>query len=216
MRDATAQPEPGAYSICYVNGFQTQPGERELFPDELLLRGLDGKPVVDPEWPDEFVLDPSSPQQRQGILDRVGPVIAGCADHGFDAVEIDNLDTFTRFEQIDQDGALELARSYVSRAHDRGLAVGQKNTAEITRAARDELGFDLAVTEECGAFDECAAYTGVYGEHVLQIEYPDTLADAGTSFDEVCRLRDRAPHAILRDRALAPAGAEGHLYEACP
>ena len=26
VRDATATPEPGVYSVCYVNAFQTQPG----------------------------------------------------------------------------------------------------------------------------------------------------------------------------------------------
>src|SRR3546814_6194319 len=32
VRDRTAGPLEDAYSICYVNGFQTQPGEQDLWP----------------------------------------------------------------------------------------------------------------------------------------------------------------------------------------
>lgn len=37
VRDSTDMPEPGLYSICYVNGFQTQPGAE--WPVELLVDG---------------------------------------------------------------------------------------------------------------------------------------------------------------------------------
>ena len=216
VRDATAEPLEGAYSVCYVNGFQTQPGdERWLDRPELLLRDAGTGPVTDPAWPDEYILDPSTADQRAGILELIGPVIDGCAADGFDAVEIDNLDTWTRFDGIDEDGAHALAAAYVERAHRAGLAIAQKNAAEIAPVARDELGFDFAVTEECGAWAECAAYTEVYGDHVLQIEYPDSLADSSLTFAEVCDQPDRAPLAILRDRDLVAAGGAEHLYDAC-
>ncbi|SKC81877.1 Glycoside-hydrolase family GH114 [Krasilnikoviella flava] len=217
VRDATADPLPGAYNVCYVNGFQTQPGEDELWAEheDLLLHDADGELVVDPDWPDELVLDPSSEDQRTGILEVLGPVVEGCADAGFDAVELDNLDTWTRFDAIDEAGAHALARAYVDLAHGSGLAVAQKNAAEITQVAHDDLGFDLAVTEECAAWSECAAYTDVYGDHVLQIEYPDALDEAGLTFDDVCALDDRAPLTILRDRDLVAAGEDGYVYEAC-
>ena len=216
VRDATAAPLEGAYSVCYVNGFQTQPGdERWQDRTEVLLHNADGGLVVDPAWPDENILDPSTSEQRAAILEVVGPVIDGCADDGFDAVEIDNLDTWTRFDEIDEAGAHDLAKAYVERAHAAGLAIAQKNAAEITRIAHTELGFDFAVTEECGAWDECAAYTEVYGDHVLQIEYPDSLADRSATFEEVCGQPDRSPLTILRDRDLVAAGDADHLYEAC-
>ncbi|GAB6940130.1 endo alpha-1,4 polygalactosaminidase [Isoptericola variabilis] len=217
VRDATADPLPGAYSVCYVNGFQTQPDQADLWAgrEDLLLHDADGGLVVDPDWPDEHVLDPSTAEQRAGILEVLGPVVTGCADAGFDAVELDNLDTWTRFDAIDEAGAHALARAYVDLAHDAGLAVAQKNAAEITRVAREELGFDLAVTEECAAWDECAAYTDVYGDHVLQVEYPDALDDAGLTFDDVCSRDDRAPLTILRDRDLVAAGEDGYVYDAC-
>lgn len=220
VRDATAEPAAGAYSVCYVNGFQTQPGEGAAWlqdhPD-LVLRDATGEPVVDPDWPDEYVLDPSTAQQRAGILEVVGPVVTGCADAGFDAVEIDNLDTWTRFDdlatgRIDEEGALQLAAAYVELAHDAGLAVAQKNAAEVAVLAHDELGFDLAVTEECAAYDECAAYTDVYGDHVLQVEYADELP---APFADVCDRADRAPLTVLRDRDLVGPDEDGYVREQC-
>ena len=217
VRDATADPLPGAYNVCYVNGFQTQPGAAEawLDRDELLLHDADGELVVDPDWPDEYVLDPSTEAQRAGILDVLGPAVAGCADAGFDAVEIDNLDTWTRFDEIEEAGAYALARAYVDRAHDAGLAIAQKNAAEVAQVAKDELGFDFAVAEECGVWSECGAYTDVYGDHVLQVEYPGALEDEGMTFDDVCALDDRAPLTILRDLDLVAAGADGYVYDVC-
>ena len=220
VRDGTADPAAGAYNICYVNGFQTQPGEADLWLDgneDLLLHDAAGELVVDPDWPDEYVLDPSTQARRDRILGILGPVLTGCADAGFDAVEIDNLDTWTRFTDpstglIEQADALALAGSYIGLAHEAGLAVGQKNAAEATTEGR-ELGFDFAVTEECAAYDECGSYTGVYGEQVLQIEYTDNLPDG---FDAVCADPDRAPLTILRDRDLLSPDDEAYAYDQCP
>lgn len=219
VRDATAEPAAGAYSVCYVNGFQTQPGQADLWLDgneDLLLHDAAGELVVDPDWPDEYVLDPSTEAKRGRILDILGAVITGCADAGFEGVEIDNLDTWTRFTDpgmglIEQGDALALAGSYIELAHGAGLAIGQKNAAEATTQGR-ELGFDFAVTEECAAYDECGAYTGVYGENVLQIEYTDNLPDG---FDAVCAGPDRAPLAILRDRDLVRPDDEAYAYDQC-
>jgi len=213
-RDATATPMPGAYNVCYVNGFQTQPGEAQQWlrdRDSALLRD-GGEPVTDPDWPDEYVLDPSTAPQRAMILDVLGPVVSRCADKGFDAVEVDNFDTFTRFPGVDRAGALELARSYARIAHDRGLAIGQKNAAESTEVGRRDVGFDFAVAEQCAAYDECDRYRTVYGDHVMQIEYDDDLP---APFREVCASPDRAPLTILRDRDLVARGAKGYAYEQC-
>ncbi|WP_454041853.1 endo alpha-1,4 polygalactosaminidase [Cellulosimicrobium sp. Marseille-Q8652] len=220
VRDATAEPADGAYSVCYVNGFQTQPAETDRWVrehEDLLLHDASGQLVVDPDWPDEHVLDPSTAVQRDGILEILGPVVTGCADAGFDAVEIDNLDTWTRFDdpdtgRIDEEGALALATAYVDLAHDAGLAVAQKNAAEIAAVARDDLGFDFAVTEECAVYDECAAYTDVYGDHVLQVEYDDALPEP---FDRVCARTDRAPLTVLRDRDLVGPDDAGYVRAQC-
>jgi hypothetical protein len=219
VRDATAEPAAGAYNVCYVNGFQTQPGEADLWLDgneDLLLHDAAGELVVDPDWPDEYVLDPSTEAKRDRIVGILGQVITGCADSGFDAVEIDNLDTWTRFTDpatglIEQDAALALAGAYIELAHGADLAIGQKNAAEATTAAH-ELGFDFAVTEECAAYTECGSYTDVYKEHVLQIEYTDNLPEG---FDAVCADPDRAPLTILRDRDLVGPDDAAYAYDQC-
>ncbi|MCP2264571.1 endo alpha-1,4 polygalactosaminidase [Promicromonospora thailandica] len=218
-RDATAQPAAGAYNICYVNGFQTQPGEADLWLDgneDLLLHDAAGNLVIDPDWPDEYVLDPSTEDKRDRIVGILGQVVTGCADAGFAAVEIDNLDTWTRFTDpatglIEQEDALALAAAYIGLAHQEGLAIGQKNAAEATTQGRD-LGFDFAVTEECAAYDECGAYTGVYGDHVLQVEYTDNLPQ---DFATVCAGPDRAPLTILRDRDLVGPDDAAYAYDQC-
>lgn len=215
VRDATAAPLENAYNVCYVNGFQTQPGADWSDHPSALLRNASGDPVRDPDWPDELILDPSTASARELILEVMAPVIEGCADDGFDAIEIDNLDTWTRFDAISKDGALALASAYVTAAHDLGLAIAQKNAAEAARVAHDDLGFDFAVVEECGAYAECAAYTDVYGSHVLQIEYPDSLAEADLTFADVCADPARAPLTILRDRDLVGQDDPAYVYSSC-
>src|SRR4051794_3285424 len=51
VRDREARPVPGRYNVCYVNGFQTQPGERPVWRGhaDLVLRDH-GRPVVDEAW----------------------------------------------------------------------------------------------------------------------------------------------------------------------
>ena len=94
-RDRGAEPADDVYSICYVNAFQTQPGELDSWPEDLLLHA-DGTPVFDPDWPDEALADTSTDDKRGRIAAIVTPWITGCAADGFDAVEFDNLDSYTR------------------------------------------------------------------------------------------------------------------------
>ncbi|WP_150242937.1 endo alpha-1,4 polygalactosaminidase [Nocardiopsis quinghaiensis] len=216
VRDSTGDPVAGLYSVCYVNGFQTQPQDRDRWLSEhpgLVLRDADGDPVADPGWPDEMLLDTSSADTREEIVRVVGEAVATCAERGFDAVEFDNLDSFDRSGgALTAEDNLALAAELVAAAHDRGLAAAQKNAAEITGRAREETGFDFAVAEECVAFDECGAYTDAYGEGVLAVEYPDTL---GSALAEVCGAPGTPPRTILRDRDLLIPGEAGHLRESC-
>ena len=213
VRDRTDAASPQHYSICYVNGFQTQPGDLDLWPDAAILR-RDGAPVWDPDWPDEALLDTRTEQSRAAITATVAPWIEQCARDGFQAVEFDNLDTYTRSEGVlRRDGNLALARGLVQIAHEHGLAAGQKNAAEDTALLRAEAGFDFAVAEECAVWDECDAYTEVYGEAVLMIEYADDLPQP---FDALCRAATYPARVILRDRDLVPAGSPEHVFEACP
>lgn len=213
VRDSTDTPAPGLYNICYVNGFQTQPGAD--WPEALLLRGPDAEPLADPGWPDEFLLDISTPELRAANLKRLRPALQACADKGFDAVEFDNLDSFTRSGgRLDEGDALAFATLLVKEARGLGLAAGQKNTAELAAEGRDRAGFTFAVTEACHRWDDCAAFTSVYGAgQVLGIEYVDDLRG---SFAEACADPDRPGSMILRDRMLLPAGAKGFVFDTCP
>lgn len=211
-RDRTAEPAAGRYSICYVNGFQTQPGERDSWDPDLLVT-IEGEPLVDPEWPDEVLLDTSTADRRERILAVVSPWISGCADAGFDAVEFDNLDSFTRSHGVlDSDDNLALARAYVDVAHAAGLAAGQKNAAEYAVRLRDEAGFDFAVVEECAAYDECGDYTEVYGAAVVDIEYTDNLP---RSWAEICADPATPASVVLRDRDLTQEGYPEHVATHC-
>jgi hypothetical protein len=215
VRDSTDAPAAGLYSVCYVNGFQTQPDDREEWLSDrgdLVLR-QDGSPVVDPGWPDELILDTSTAERRSAIVDALAPTLSRCVESGFDAIEIDNLDSYTRSGgALDADDALDLAALFAARAHESGLAIAQKNAADLSARARAEAGFDFAVAEECHRFDECTSYTRVYGDAVVDIEYSDDLRGI---FADACADPATPRSTVLRDRALTTPADAGYVFEAC-
>jgi Glycoside-hydrolase family GH114 len=92
--------DAAGYSICYVNAFQTQPDEadvarsdeRSQWPPELVLSDLGD----DPNWEGEYLIDLSTAAKRAAAAEHVAPMIDTCAAKGFHAVELDNLDSWTR------------------------------------------------------------------------------------------------------------------------
>ncbi|MGW2326316.1 endo alpha-1,4 polygalactosaminidase [Streptomyces sp. NPDC001700] len=170
-RDRADTPAPGVYNVCYVNAFQTQPGEK--WPSRLLLHDAKGEVVEDPDWDGESVLDITTAAKREEAAKRVGAWFEECADKGYDAVEPDNLDTFTRWPDL---LTADQATAYVSllsrRAHELGLAIAQKNTGPLA-PRRARTGLDFAVVEECGRYDECEAFAKPYRDRVVVVEYED-------------------------------------------
>ncbi len=208
-RDSQERPA-GVYDICYVNGFQTQPGAD--WPDALLLHDEAGAPLIDPNWPDETLLDISTAEQRERASAIIGESITRCASFGFDAVEFDNLDSYTRSDgMLDLDDAVAFATLLVQRATAAGLEAGQKNTPQLGERG-PEIGFTFAVAEECARYRECSDYTAAYGQRVIDIEYADDLE---RSFEQICADPETPASTILRDRDLAPAGDPEHVYEHC-
>ncbi len=213
-RDREAAPAPGLYNICYINAFQTQPQDanwwRYNHPNLLLTR--DGQVVEDPNWPGEYLLDTTSPENRAALLAIVGDWIEGCARDGFDAIEADNLDTYSR-----SDGAITIAnnlafaRDFITLAHSLDLAAAQKNGSDLGKRGR-EAGFDFAITESCAVFDECGGYQSVFGRQIFDIEYADTPRH---HFDAVCAQPGRKFSAILRDRNLTSPADPSYIYGAC-
>ncbi len=200
-RDRRSDPT-GRYDVCYVNAFQTQADERRFWRGSparwrLVLKDH-GTPVADEAW-GEWLLDLRTAHRRDRLAGIVGRWVDRCASDGFDAVELDNLDSFSRSHHLLRPRqAKAYARLLVDRAHADGLAVAQKNWVELG-AAGPRIGFDFAVSEDCGRWRECAGYRAVY-DRVLDVEY------TRAGFRRACR-RD-GPHlsVVRRDLALAPTG----------
>jgi hypothetical protein len=216
-RDRSEPPVPGKYNVCYINAFQTQAAEAAYWKTEhsdLLLRTSQGSLVDDPDWPGEYLLDTSTASKRAAIAAVVGSWIDLCAKAGFQAVEPDNLDSWTRSEGLlTAADNLGLASQLVSRAHSDGLAIAQKNAADLGVTGKTVAGFDFAIAEECQVYAECGAYTGPYGRHVIEIEYND---NGRSHFTQACAARGDSISVILRDRMVTPAGQSGYEEEYCP
>jgi hypothetical protein len=212
----------GTYAICYVNAFQTQDDEagvrrrdeRSAWPRKLVLSRLGD----DPNWGGEYLIDSSTAAKRRRAARWIQPMIRTCARKGFDAVEYDNLDSWTRFDGTPRAGdvpfgkgdAIAFARLLAKRAHKLGLAVGQKNTVELTRRqARSRIGFDFAIAEECGRWDECDGYRDVYGDHVVAIEY------RRQDFEKTCGEVGSQISVVLRDVGVTRPGSSSYVYDSC-
>ena len=197
VRDRKAAPLEARYNVCYVNGFQTQPDEKRFWRNHwrLVLKD-DGRPVVDSAW-GEWLLDIRTADKRQALATIIGRWTERCADDGFDAVEYDNLDSFSRSHRlITRRQGIAFAKLLAGRAHDAGLPAGQKNFAEWDGSRV----FDFAVAEECGRWRECDRYATSYGRHVLAIEY------RREDFRRTCNGYDDQWPVVLRNLNLTPGG----------
>ena len=209
-RDRSASPTGSLYDICYVNGFQIQPDEEALWMTahpELILRDSSGAPVIDTDW-NEMLIDIRTPAKRMAVAAIVGEWIEGCAAAGFDALEIDNLDSFVRSEGLlSEADAVATMRLFSDAAHARGLSAAQKNSAELV-GRKAELGTDFVVAEECNRYDECDTYTDAYGEHVIVIEYRRADYDKGCAAFPGLSI-------VLRDLNLVVPTASGYVFDGC-
>jgi hypothetical protein len=209
-RDRNAAPAAGLYNICYVNGFQIQPDEEQMwtsrYPD-LILRDEGGNPVIDTDW-DEMLIDVGTPEKRTRVAAIVGAWIDGCASAGFDAIEIDNLDSFSRSGgRLDEADAVAAMRLFADAAHARNLPAAQKNSSELV-GRRADMATDFVVAEECNRYTECDSYTASYGDAVLVIEYRAQDFTAGCAAFPNLSI-------VLRDRNLVTAGANGYVFDGC-
>jgi len=209
-RDRKTSPATGAYNICYVNGFQIQPDEESMWlsahPD-LILRDGSGNPVIDVDW-NEMLIDISTADKRTAVAGVVGAWIDGCAASGFDALEIDNLDTYTRSGgRLTEANAIAMMRMFADAAHARGLAVAQKNSVELV-GSKTAMATDFVIAEECDRYSECGDYTAAYGDHVIVIEYRQADFTLGCSGFPGLSI-------VLRDRNLVMPGQTGYLFAGC-
>ena len=209
-RDRGDAPAPGIYNICYVNGFQAQQSDNAWWlaqhPD-LILRDGQNKPLIDPDW-NEMLFDTSTPQKRQALADVVGGWIKGCATDGFNGIEVDNLDSYSRSGgRLTQPNNVAFMKQLSDVGHQAGVAMGQKNSAELL-GSRATMGTDFAVAEECNRYSECGDYKAVYGDLVFIIEYRDQDFSAGCkNFPELSIVR--------RDVKVSTPGAASYVYHGC-
>ncbi|MCU0298099.1 MAG: endo alpha-1,4 polygalactosaminidase [Candidatus Nanopelagicales bacterium] len=207
-RDWRESPAPGTYGICYINGFQTQPEQRSWWlakhPGLVLRR--DGKPVFDPGWPGEMLLDTRTPAKRKRIASIMEPWMRSCAQRGYRAIEADNLDSWTRSRGLlSAKDNVSHARRLADVAHDQGLAFAQKNAASLTGRSF----FDFAIVEQCQRYQECDRFLNAYDDRVIEIEY------RRRDFVEACRDHGDRVSVVLRDVALREPGRRGYRYASC-
>ena len=207
-RDHDDDPAPGIYNICYVNAFQAQPDTEGDWGD-LLLRDSSGEIVYDEDW-GEALLDIRTDAKRRRIAAKVNAWISQCAASGFQAIEPDNYDSYTRAP----DGLLTAgqAQAYIkllsSQAHGAGLAIAQKNTVELA-GNRVANGLDFAVAEECGYWDECGDYVDAFGNNVIVIEY------TGEGLDKACDGWRDELSIVRRDVDVSTPDSGDHVYQTC-
>jgi hypothetical protein len=231
-RDRGDAPAAGKYNICYVNAFQTQDDELgrvwKQHKDLLLAKPevhvpADADPTVEADVEDywvsdaawrEVLLDISTSAKRAALADIVGAWIDSCAEDGFQAVEPDNLDSWTRNRDaaklLTKQNAADYAALLSERAHAVGLAIAQKNTPQLS-GSRAAIGFDFAIAEECTRYEECDSYTREYADHVIVIEY------RRQDFDAACEAPDIGGDlsVVRRDRNVTPKGSPGFVYDTC-
>ncbi|MEV7169708.1 endo alpha-1,4 polygalactosaminidase [Streptomyces sp. NPDC090085] len=210
-RDRSAKPAAGLYNVCYVNAFQAQPdalGWWDKNHPDLVLRDSSRRPVVDEDW-GEALLDTSTADKRTRLAKVVGEWITGCARSGFQAVEPDNLDSFSRSSgRLTKANNAAFAKLLADRAHAAGLAIAQKNTAELL-PDRARIGFDFAVAEECGQYDECGDFAKAYANRVFVIEYENS------GYSKACSGWGSKLSVVQRDLDVTAPGTKGYRFRTC-
>lgn len=169
----------GRLVLCY---FSAGSGE-EWRPDyaRLPAAGL-GEPLEG--WEGERWLDIRAAGVRAVLAER----LALAAARGCDGVEPDNVTAWENASgfPIGEAEQIEFNRWLASEAHARGLLIALKNAGALAGALVDD--FDLALNEECHAFDECDEFRPFLraAKSVLNVEYAADAAAAAALAGAVC------------------------------
>jgi hypothetical protein len=207
-RDHDAAPAAGLYNICYVNAFQVQPGAEGDWDSDLLLHDSSGKVVYDTSW-GEALLDVSTAAKRTRVAAKVDTWIDQCAAKGYQAIEPDNYDSYSRSKKLLTSAEAEAYITLLSaHAHSKGLAIAQKNTSELA-GDRTSTGLDFAIAEECGTYNECGDYTDAFGAHVIVIEY------TAKGLSKACAGWGSQLSIVRRDLDVSPKGTSGYVRQTC-
>ncbi len=183
----------GRKVICYISvgSWENWRPDKDAFPSEVLGKDYEG-------WPGERWLDIRR-------IDLLAPILRArlelCKAKGFDALEPDNMDIYnndTGFP-LTYDDQLKYALWLADEAHERGLAIGQKNAPDQTSDLVEV--FDFAITEDAFYYQWAAdmlPYTQA-GKPVFAAEY----TDLNGPFNDYCaRSRELNFNVILKNRGL--------------
>jgi len=103
---------------------------------------------------------------------------------GFDAIEFDNVESYTNRNGFKTTAAQQLAfnQSIANLAHSLGFTVGLKN--DLGQASDLQPYFDFAMSEQCFQYSECnypapglQAWPTTYGKAVFNVEYKGKLSN---------------------------------------
>jgi hypothetical protein len=157
-----------------------------------------------------YPLDITSATKRDRLAAIVGGWIDQCAAKGFNAVDIDNLDTYARFSsRISKTDAIAYMTLLAARAHAKGLAMSHKNAAEVLPDLLAQNITDFVVNESCGQYNECNVFLS-YGRPVLNVEYTNS------AFNRSCNSYKTRMSIVRRDQNLVAKGRTGYVYKTCP
>lgn len=183
----------GRKVVCYVSVGSHEDWRPDAadFPASVLGKDYEG-------WPGEKWLD-----IRQ--IDLLAPIMRArldlCKSKGFDAVEPDNMDSYTNDTgfPLTYDDQLAYNLWLATEAHQRGLSIGLKNNPDQV----DDLvaEYDWALTESCFAQGWCEELLPFIqaGKAVFAAEYTDT----SITLDDFCpQAQTLQISAILKEREL--------------
>ena len=191
----------GSKVVCYISvgSYEDWRPDADQFPEAVLGKDYEG-------WEGEKWLD-----IRQ--IDLLAPIMRArldlCKSKGFDAVEPDNMDSYTNDTGFPLTAADQLAynRWLATEAHARGLSIGMKNDPDQVADLVDD--FDWALTEGCfdqGWCEEMMPFLQA-GKPVFAAEYTDTQITLADFCPAAATL---GINAILKDRELTAQ------RQACP
>ena len=94
------------------------------------------------------------------------------------------------------------------KAHAAGVAIAQKNSAEML-SKKEVMKTDFVMVEECNMYDECQEYIDAYGiQNVVAVEYNKGAFTKGCNQFPKLAL-------VFRDQNLVAKGDEGYQFSLC-
>ena len=160
----------GRVVVCYISAGSVERyrSDASKFPARVVGKVLDG-------WPDERWLDI---RQLSVLLPLMKARVAKCKAKGFDAMDFDNVDAYSNDSGFALTAAQQVRynKALADLAHSAGMRTVLKNAVDLV--PRLVKSFDAALNEQCGQYNECAAYAPFVRAHkpvwVLEYSLPYT------------------------------------------